>query len=136
MSEIKHTPGPLFVRQPEKWPFNIEIVDAAGEMVFEERRYCYGSGQESIEDVMNCRGFRNTREDPHFVDRCIELNERQLADAHLRAAAPELLEALDRLQSAVDRYFGPSQAGAAWPKFFDPEMHAARAAIDKARSQT
>ena len=47
----------------------------------------------------------------------------------------ELLEALTALRDAVDRYFGPSKAGAAWPKYFDPEMHAAWAAIRKATGE-
>jgi hypothetical protein len=90
MSEIKHTPGPLFVRQPEKWPFNIEIVDAAGAVVFEERRYSYSTSHTTINDVMTASGFR--MEDAELA---ITGNERQLADAYLRAAAPELFEALE-----------------------------------------
>ena len=92
--DTKFTKGPLFVVQPDKWPFNIEIVDTAGELVFEEHRHSYSTSHKTVEDVMNCVGFRNTRDDPEFVDRAIAANERQLADAYLRAAAPDLLEAL------------------------------------------
>lgn len=88
----KHTPGPLFVRQPEKFPFNIEVVNEAGDVVFSERRYAYASGQESVQDVMAGVGFK-------AADRAdvIDANQRQLADAFLRAAAPELLEALNQI---------------------------------------
>jgi hypothetical protein len=89
MSEIKHTPGPLFVRQPEKWPFHVEIVNEAGEIVASEHRYAYSTSHKTINDVMTARGFRMDD-----ADKAIAANERQLADAYLRAAAPELLEAL------------------------------------------
>jgi hypothetical protein len=91
---MKFTKGPLFVVQPDKWPFNIEIVDTAGELVFEERRHSYSTSHKTVEDVMNCVGFHNTRDGPEFADRAIAANERQLADAYLRAAAPDLFEAL------------------------------------------
>lgn len=89
MSEPKFTAGPLFVRQPAKWPFNIEIVDANGTVVFDERRYAYSTNHKSIEDVMTA--YRFDRDD---VDSAVAGNERQLADAYLRAAAPELFDAL------------------------------------------
>jgi hypothetical protein len=89
MSNLKHTPGPLFVRQPAKWPFDIEIVDAPGNLVSNERRYAYSTSHTSIEDVMTARGFR-----PEDVTSAIARNEPQLADAHLRAAGPELLAEL------------------------------------------
>ncbi|HEX8894413.1 MAG TPA: hypothetical protein VF783_13875 [Terriglobales bacterium] len=131
MGETKHTSGPLFVRQPAKWPFRIEIVDAAGEVVHSEARYAYSTKHETIEDVMTAHGFH--RDD---VDAAVAGNERQLADAHLRAAAPDLLDVLKALHDAVDNYFGPSKTGAAWPKYFDAEMFAARAAISKALGET
>ena len=84
----KHTPGPLFVVQPEKWPFDIQTIDASGNVVFSERRMAYGSNQKTVADVMHGHGFKDKR------DEAVEWNARQLADAYLRAAAPELLEAL------------------------------------------
>lgn len=56
-------------------------------------------------------------------------------NARLIAAGEDLLGALMSLRDAVDRYFGPSKAGAAWPKYFDPEMHAAWAAILRATGE-
>lgn len=53
----KHTPGPLFVRQPESFPFDIQIVDAKGDVGFCESRYAYSSKQKTVEDVMQGRGF-------------------------------------------------------------------------------
>ncbi|CAJ0737792.1 hypothetical protein R16034_00849 [Ralstonia edaphis] len=45
----------------------------------------------------------------------------------------ELVEALRGLHDAIDNYFGPSKAGPMWPKYLDPEMYAARAALAKAQ---
>jgi len=58
--------------------------------------------------------------------------EEALANANLLSASPDMFRALTALRDAVDRYFGPSQAGAAWPKYFDAEMHAAWSALNKA----
>jgi|GEM_PF-3057942 len=49
---------------------------------------------------------------------------------------PELVEALQGLHDAIDRYFGPSKAGAAWPKYLDPEMYAARTVLTRAKEQS
>jgi hypothetical protein len=89
----KHTPGPLFVVQPEKWPFDIQTVDANGNVVFSERRMAYGSNQKTIADVMDGHGFKDKREE------AVEWNARQLADAYLRAAAPDLLQALQKIHA-------------------------------------
>ena len=86
MSE-KFTKGPWFVRQEEKWPFDINIVDSNGQIVSNEPRYAYSSRQETIEDVMTAYRFPKDERDA-----AIKANETQLANAHLRAAAPELLE--------------------------------------------
>ena len=88
MSE-KYTKGPWFVQQEEKWPFYINIVDSNGQIVSNEPRYAYSSRQETIEDVMTAYRFPKDERDA-----AIKANETQLANAHLRAAAPELLEAL------------------------------------------
>jgi hypothetical protein len=85
----KHTPGPLKVVQVKSWPFDIQIVNQQGCVVFLEGRYSYSSKQESLEDVMTGYGF--PKEDKEAV---VSANEEQLANAYLRAAAPDLLEAL------------------------------------------
>ena len=55
--------------------------------------------------------------------------------AHLIAAAPELLNALNELRNRVNLYFGPSEVGEAWPTFFDTSMRLADSAISKAAGE-
>ncbi|MDQ7981912.1 hypothetical protein QYH69_32330 [Paraburkholderia sp. SARCC-3016] len=90
MSEAKHSPGPWHLHEETHWPFKLAIIAANGDEVSIESRSAYGSGQKSIDDVMSARGFRDVdqRED------AIAANARQLANAKLRAAAPELLAEL------------------------------------------
>lgn len=106
--KTEFTPGPLTVNQPAKWPFNIQIVDASGHIVFEERRYAYGSNQNSIDDVMACKGFRASKTDPDFIERSMAANKRQVADAYLRAAAPELFEAAQWAANYIDTIIDPN----------------------------
>ena len=119
----KHTPGPLFVRQPESFPFDIQIVGAKEDVVFFESRYSYSTKQETVEDVMRGYGFPLDQRDA-----VIAANERQLADMHLRAAAPDLLKALKNCVAVMDREL-------AGLKVIQPELSAARAAIAKATGE-
>ena len=48
----KHTPGPLTVRQLDKFPFYIETINSDGKVVFKEDRYAFGTGQETVSEVM------------------------------------------------------------------------------------
>lgn len=99
----KHTPGPLIVRQPESFPFDIQIVDSNGDVVFRESRYAYATKQETVKDVMQGHGFPFNQRDA-----VIEANERQLADARLRAAAPDLLDALNEMLNDIEGLIGES----------------------------
>lgn len=100
----KHTPGPLFVRQPESFPFDIQIVDAKGEVAFRESRYAYSTKQETVEDVMQGHGFPFDQRDAVIAE-----NGRQLADMHLRAAAPDLLSVVANFEVS-----GPDGDGLVW----------------------
>ena len=90
MMETKFTPGPLRVEQDEEWPFQIRIVNAAGEEIETRRRYASSSDQRTLDDCLNAVGFDHA-ERPAIM----EALARQLADAHLRAAAPDMFEALE-----------------------------------------
>ncbi len=113
-----HTEGPLYVMQLDVFPFLITTVDKDGNEIFCETRYAYGTGQKTVDDVMNGSCFSN----PEGRSAAVESNERQLADAYLRAAAPDLLAALQGVLRVADRQ--------------TDEFDAARAAIAKAEGRS
>ena len=89
MSKAMHTPGPLHVVTSNSWPFDISICDAQGSVVDVLRLPAHSTTHKTFSDALNYRGVDHSE-----AGRCRESNQRALADAHLRAAAPELLEAL------------------------------------------
>lgn len=88
MSNAKHTPGPLHVVTTNSWPFDINICDATGAIVDILRLPAHSTRHKTFTEALNCVGMDHSE-----VERCRDANRRALADAHLRAAAPELLEA-------------------------------------------
>ena len=86
MNLSKHTPGPLFVTISDEWPFCIETKNASGKVVFSQSMPCHSSDDKSARQALHCLNFK-------AKDRyeCEAVNQRALADAILRAAAPELL---------------------------------------------
>lgn len=90
--DTKWTSGPLHVVQQENWPWQIEVHDAEGNCVSTEQRTAYSSRHKTLNDVM-------TGYDMPDVQEAVFLNERQVADMQLRAAAPELYEALEEVLS-------------------------------------
>lgn len=120
----KHTPGPLHVIQLDKWPFNISIVDANGNEIFFDHRHAYGSTQYTVAEVMAGSCFDNQE----TKAAAIESNARQVADAYLRAAAPDLLAALrDLLKYPAGDYSSHGD--------FDAAYAAAKAAVSKATGE-
>jgi len=93
--ETKYMPGPFTVTQPEVWPFDIEVIGPDGNLAWSERRYAHVSRQNSVDECMRAVGFPYD-ERPEIESRL----KRQLADVTLRAAAPELLEALMAVEMA------------------------------------
>ena len=85
----KHTTGPLTVTREKKWPFSIITRDASGDVLLTEHAMAYSTKMETIDDFNSALGFK-----PEERADVIAANERQWADAVLRAAAPELLAAL------------------------------------------
>lgn len=88
----RHTPGPLHVDTDKRFPFDLLLVDATGNIIARESRYAYSTKQKTVEDVMTGRYL-----DPDIRVDAVLANERQLADMVLRAAAPELLELIKEL---------------------------------------
>lgn len=83
------TPGPLTVAWEEKRPFDLVTRDANGKEVWREAAYCTSSAARTLEDHLWAVGFRG-----ETVNECRAALQRQFADALLRAAAPEMFEAL------------------------------------------
>jgi hypothetical protein len=87
MSAAKHTSGPLTVRVSTQFPFNIETLNAGGEVVFVRELPAHSTSHRKPEDALNAVGMP-----PEWA----EANGATLADEILRAAAPELLSIAER----------------------------------------
>jgi hypothetical protein len=86
--ETKHTPGPLTVKPFKEYPFDILTVNSKDEVVFRTKLPAHCTSDKTFEQAFKCVHF-GIDEDR---EKCIEANERALADEKLRAAAPELLQ--------------------------------------------
>lgn len=93
----KHTPGPLYVSINEKWPFSILTKNKDGEIVFSESMPCYSTSHKNAKQAIEGHGM------PHDWH-AEEKNRAAIANAVLRAAAPDLLEALKELLSQVQGF--------------------------------
>ena len=85
----KHTPGPLSVSFSTKWPFEILIINESGGVVYRESLPCHSSKDKNFEEALNCWNFKASEQEEYAA-----INHRAVADAYLRAAAPDLLAAL------------------------------------------
>ena len=85
----KHTPGPLSVSFSTKWPFGILIINESGGVVYRETLPCHSSKDNNFEEALNCLNFKASEQEEYAA-----INHRAVADAYLRAAAPDLLAAL------------------------------------------
>ena len=92
----KHTSGPLSVSFGTKWPFEILISNESGAVIYRESLPCHSSKDKNFEEALNCLNFKASEQEEYAA-----INHRAVADAYLRAAAPDLLEALGAL---LERY--------------------------------
>ena len=97
----KHTPGPLSVSFGTKWPFEILIINESGSVVYRDTLPCYSSKDKTFEEALNCWNFKASEQEEYAA-----INKRAVADAYLRAAAPDLLDALRLIATAQERGFG------------------------------
>jgi hypothetical protein len=87
-----YTKGPLTVRMSQNFPFDIETLDACGEVVFRRRLPAHSTTHRTPEAALAAIGL-----DPEWG----EANRRALADEILRAASPDLAAALQGLLVAA-----------------------------------
>jgi len=124
MSEAKHTPGPLTVSVNDKWPFKIVTKNAEGEVVFQTDLPIYSTSHNCAADAIYGVGL------PAEWNSA-EMNARAIADEVVRAAAPDLLAALQGILGYFDSGNSVSVSQATIKASSD-EVKAARAPIAKA----
>lgn len=85
----KHTPGSLSVSFGTKWPFEILIINESGSVVYRDTLPCHSSKDKTFEEALNCWNFKDSEQEEYAA-----INKKAVADAYLRAAAPDLLDEL------------------------------------------
>lgn len=92
-----HTPGPLTVKVSDARPHYIVTTDSNDVVVFSTPFPCHSSSDKCAVDTLECRKFK-----AHEREKYAAINRRALADEVLRAAAPELLEALKWAMNRIE----------------------------------
>ena len=95
----KHTPGPLSVSFGIKWPFEILIINESGGVVYRESLPCHSSKDKNFEEALNCWNFKAGEQEEYAA-----INHRTVADAYLRAAAPDLLRYLKEARRTLEMW--------------------------------
>lgn len=95
----KHTPGPLSVSFRTKWPFEILIINESGGVVYRESLPCHSSKDKNFEEALNCWNFKASEQEEYAA-----INHRAVADAYLRAAAPDLLRYLKEARRTLEMW--------------------------------
>jgi len=132
MENDKHTKGPLTVALSKERPFDIETRDASGALVFRRHLPCTSSDDLTPEEAMACVHFKD-KEGCFSPAYGKAQNKRALADEIIRAAAPDLLAALEGIRKtlASGMTAGNTQA-MIW--YMECATESAAAAIAKARA--
>ena len=95
----KHTTGPLSVSFGTKWPFEILISNESGAVVYRERLPCNSSKDKNFEEALNCWNFKASEQEEYAA-----INHRAVADAYLKAAAPDLLRYLKEARRTLEMW--------------------------------
>ena len=95
----KHTPGPLSVSFGTKWPFEILISNESGAVVYRQSLPCHSSKDKNFEEALNCWNFKASEQEEYAA-----INHRAVADAYLRAAAPDLLRLLKEARRTLEMW--------------------------------
>ena len=95
----KHTSGPLSVSFGTKWPFEILISNESGAVIYRESLPCHSSKDKNFEEALNCLNFKASEQEEYAA-----INHRAVADAYLRAAAPDLLRYLKEARRTLEMW--------------------------------
>ena len=95
----KHTSGPLSVSFGTKWPFEILIINESGAVIYRESLPCHSSKDKNFEEALNCLNFKASEQEEYAA-----INHRAVADAYLRAAAPDLLRYLKEARRTLEMW--------------------------------
>jgi hypothetical protein len=95
--EFIYTRGPLKVSIIDHLPFHIITTDESDRIVFIQAMPCYSSKDKCVDDVITCRNM-----DVEIREACSQLNKKAIADARLRAAAPDMIDALIDIYSKYE----------------------------------
>ena len=95
----KHTPGPLSVSFGTKWPFEILIINESGGVVYQKPLPCHSNKDKNFEEALNCLNFKASEQEEYAA-----INHRAVADAYLRAAAPDLLRYLKEARRTLEMW--------------------------------
>ena len=93
------TPGPLSVSFGTKWPFEILIINESGAVIYRESLPCHSSKDNNFEEALNCLNFKASEQEEYAA-----INHRAVADAYLRAAAPDLLRYLKEARRTLEMW--------------------------------
>ena len=93
------TPGPLSVSFGIKWPFEILIINESGAVIYRESLPCHSSKDKNFEEALNCWNFKASEQEEYAA-----INHRAVADAYLRAAAPDLLRYLKEARRTLEMW--------------------------------
>jgi hypothetical protein len=100
------TPGPLTMRVSPRFPHDIEIVAASGEVVRSFRMPCHSSADQSVgETVSGVNLPADWREEGAAANACA------VADGRLYAAAPDLLDALKSAERWLSAMHSETEEG-------------------------
>lgn len=135
MSEAKYTKGPWKFVPLHEFPFGYEIRSADDLLIEHQNAACHATGQKTRKNNLDGIGFDGPQESNWSRDKAIMAIETQDANGKLKAAAPELLEALEEaiaaLKVAIDEY--GSTMRPAWITGMNNDIAAIDAVIAKAK---
>lgn len=93
----KSTPRPWEIIEDQQWPFHIRVVNDAGDIVMEERRWAFSSADTTLDDVMSCRNHGKEDRDSASAGNCRQLATIRRIVASVNALSNWPIEAIEQI---------------------------------------